>query len=99
MTHQERERRSEERFPLRLVVDVGGTLGATTDISVSGVFFEIPVEASVGDPIDLKIYVEGSDDSLVQKCQGNIVRVERREGKTGVAVKITDSVLERAQIV
>ncbi len=55
-------------------------------MGTSGVFFETDQVFSRGDPIRLTLLM-----SVWTRlhCQGQIVRIERREGKIGVAVAFT----------
>lgn len=71
--------------------------GVTRNISASGVFFETSVDYAVGSKISFAIEIEGPrGGKLMLRCQGEIVRVERRDGKVGVATKIVPSKLESA---
>lgn len=85
------ERRQAIRFPLALPVELERGRGITRDVSVSGVYFETDQSFSLGESIRLTLVLErvypGRPVHL--QCQGQIVRVERREGKVGVAVAIT----------
>jgi len=90
-------KRAEERVlatrPVRL--DRGGT-GVTRNVSASGVFFETDVNYAAGSEISFAIELDGPTGKMMLKCQGQIVRVERRDGKVGVAAKIVASTLESA---
>ena len=69
--------------------------GVTQNVSASGVFFETNVEFAAGSKISFAIEVDGPQGKkLMLNCQGEIVRVERRDGKVGVAAKIVTSKLE-----
>ncbi len=95
MKHQEIERRSDERVSAELPVDIGGTTCKTRNISASGLFFETDVACAVDRMISLAVEVTTPGSKKIWKCQGNIVRVEHRDGKIGVAVKIIDSLMEQ----
>jgi PilZ domain-containing protein len=81
------ERRQALRYRVALPaeLDSNGT-GQTRDISVSGVFFETGRSFSLGAPIRLFLIFEGG---VRLQCEGQVVRVERSEEKTGVAVVLT----------
>ena len=90
-----RDKRQEERMfvtrPVRLYL---GT-GVTRNISESGVFFETNADYSLGSKIIFAIALDGPQgEKLELVCRGEIVRVERREGKMCVAAKIIASKLE-----
>ena len=71
--------------------------GVTRNISASGVFFETSVDYAVGSKISFAIEIEGPrGEKLMLRCQGEIVRVERRDSKVGIATKIVPSKLESA---
>ena len=73
-------------------VRLGRRTGVTRNISTSGVFFEASVDYTEGSEISYAIELAGiQGETLMLKSRGNIVRVERRDGKIGVAVKIIAS--------
>jgi hypothetical protein len=85
------DRRQARRFPVVLPVELEAGEGLTRDATLSGVYFETDQSFSPGEPIRLILVLEhvypGRPVRL--QCQGRVVRVERRDGKTGVAVDIT----------
>jgi len=92
-TGKRREVRMSAARPVRL--DRG--TGVTRNISASGVFFETSVDYAVGSKISFAIEIEGPrGEKLMLRCQGEIVRVERRDSKVGIATKIVPSKLESA---
>ena len=87
------EHRIEPRERLALPLKLGdGAQGVTRDISPSGLYFEIH-----GAP-DLSgtLYFELALDEARMKftAEGRIVRIEHREGCTGVAVQLVSPRLE-----
>ncbi len=68
--------------------------GITRDVSASGVFFETDVNYAAGSEISFSIELDGPGGKMMLRCQGQIVRVEQRDGKVGVAAKIIESRLE-----
>ena len=69
--------------------------GITRNISASGVFFEAEADYAVGSKILFAIELDGPQgEKLELITRGEIVRVERRDGKACVAVKIVASKLE-----
>lgn len=65
--------------------------GWTRDVSVSGVYFETEQSFSVGAPITFSMVLAHAnpDVPLRVQCQGHIVRVERRDGRIGIAATVT----------
>jgi len=84
----------DERVPAALPVSLDGATGITRDVSASGVFFETDVNYAPGSEISFAIELQGPAGKLMFRCRGEIVRVEDRGGKVGVAAKIIESRLE-----
>ena len=89
-----KERRKEERVAVSLPVSMANTVEVTRDISPSGVYFEANTPFVLGERIGFVIEFSDLGDNLMLKCNGEIVRVENRNSKVGVAVKILESVME-----
>ena len=90
-------KRSEERVPVMRPVRLYRGTGITRNVSASGVFFETDLNYAPGSEINFSIGLDGPrGEKMVLKCQGQIVRVERRDGKVGIAAKIVASTLESA---
>ena len=69
--------------------------GVTRNVSASGVFFETNVDYAAGSEISFAIELDGlRGEKLLLRCRGEIVRVESRDGKVGVAARIVASNLE-----
>lgn len=90
-------RREEERVQtgLKVVLDEG--IGVTRDVSASGVYFSTDTDYAAGSEISFAIELDAPRGRLMLKCRGQIVRVERRDGRIGVAAKIVASKLESAE--
>ena len=82
------ERRIGERYKLALAVQLNDGIGATCDISTSGIFFETESAYSIGDTIRLFLHFE--HETL--QCEARVVRVEPRNGQFGIAVELTSYV-------
>jgi hypothetical protein len=92
-----RGERREERMAATRPVRLDRGTGVTRNISASGVFFETNVDYAAGSEISFAIELDGPHgEKLMLRCRGEIVRVERRDGKVGVAAKIVKSKLEPA---
>ena len=79
-------------IPVRL--DDGGD-GVTRDLAPGGVFFVTDANLDKGSAIHFTLEFEHPSTKLMLDCVGEVVRVEKTNGKLGVAVKITKSQLER----
>jgi hypothetical protein len=89
-----REQRTEERVFTALPVDLGNGTGVTRDVSASGIFFEIDSNYRLGSAIEFVVEMHTPGGKMLLKCEGEIVRIEPRGPRVGVAVKITTSSLE-----
>ena len=85
------EQRRDERVPAALRVSVDGAVGLTRDVSASGIFFETDAAYAPGSDIRFTVDIGTPGGDMVLSCHGNIVRVEHRGSKVGVAVRITES--------
>lgn len=92
------ESRTEERVARALPVDLGNAKGVTRNVSASGVFFETAAQYTVGSEISFVVDLEATGAEMVLKCRGEIVRVMQSNGKIGVAVRISQSVMESPQL-
>jgi hypothetical protein len=84
------ELRGLPRIRVHLPVILERGLGETLDISASGVYFETEEEPGAGSLISLRLELNHLvPGQVVQlECTARVVRVERREGKVGVAAAI-----------
>jgi hypothetical protein len=86
------EKRELPRESIGLRVRLGdGRVGVTRDISASGMFLEFEGPPPVSGTIMFEMEVPASRLKFV--AQGWIVRIEQKEGRTGVAVKLIDPML------
>jgi PilZ domain len=90
------EQRREERVLVTHTVRLPHSQDVTRDISASGVYFWVDATFSVGETINFVIEFGKLGVNFILKCVGEIVRVENRNGKVGLAVKISHSVMESA---
>ena len=87
-------RREHERVVAEMPVRQEGSLGTTRNVSASGVFFEIDGSVAAGSEISFAIEMQTDLGPMTMKCQGLVVRTEQRDGRMGVAVRMTESRLE-----
>lgn len=94
MDRREHEKRKDERIPTALPVKLGDATGVTRDVSASGVFFEIEANYRLGTEIAFSVELDTPGGKMVLKCEGEIVRIEPRGQRVGVAVRIVESTLQ-----
>lgn len=85
------DRRRMARFQVALPVELDEGKGTTRDVSLSGVFFETDQSFSPAEAIQLALVLEHVHPGRPVRlhCEGRVVRVNREDGKLGVAVAIT----------
>jgi hypothetical protein len=88
------ENRNDPRRPLRLPVDLGGGVhGIAQDISPSGMYVVVRGDFDPGSRRDFAIEIE--EPPMKFTAQGIVVRVDRRKGYTGIAVRLESPRLAR----
>ena len=92
MTLKLPERRSGQRVNTTLPVILENATGVTRDVSASGVFFWASGTYAVGESMSYSIEPETVGGKMLWKCQGDVVRTEPHDKRTGVAVRITEPV-------
>ena len=86
------EKRREVRISVTRLARVGRRTGTVRNISTSGAFFETDVEYVQGSEIILAIELDGAaEKKLILRCRGMVMRMEHRDGKVGIGVKIVAS--------
>lgn len=91
------DKRLEERMSATRPVQLDRGTGVTRNVSTSGVFFETNEDYAEGSEIVFAIELDGPQgEKLMLRSRGQIVRVERRDGRVGVAAKVVTSKLESA---
>ena len=102
MTARLPELRRDRRYYAALPVYLGNDMGATRDISTSGVYFWKDsmclcyecLRCLPGESISFAIELETATGSMIWTCQGAVVRTEACGHLLGVAVTITESTIE-----
>jgi hypothetical protein len=88
------ERRIDPREALALPVRLGdGCSAMTRDISASGMFIEIDGQHALRGLVVFEMHL--ADAGMKFTAEGEIIRVEHRAGRSGVAVKLRSPRLER----
>ena len=72
-------------------MEINGSSGVTRNISATGVYFETSEEAAPGAKVSFTIEVLVNGESLKMVCSGEVVRVDHKEGRVGIAVKLANS--------
>lgn len=87
------EQRIDPRETLRLPLRLGdGTTAMTRDVSPSGMYFEVPGDYALVGPVVFEL--ELAEANMKFTAHGEIVRIDRMPGYTGVAVKLIAPKLE-----
>lgn len=98
MERQREEQRREVRVPTALKVKLDDErTGTARDVSASGIYLEMEGAVAQGTRISFKINFDTPGGTLVLSCEGEVVRVERKDARLGVGVKILDSRLQPAE--
>lgn len=89
-------KRREDRTVIALPLAFDNGAGVTRNVAPTGIFFwtESTPAFAVGDRVSITLEVVRSGRKIKPKCQGEIVRVETRDGEAGVAVRIVDSEID-----
>jgi hypothetical protein len=91
--------RQHERVNATIPVAIeGGGKGETLNVSPTGIFFVTDKELTDGGPLRLTLEFDNPSGKLYLECVGEIVRVEKENGKVRVAARISESRLERRNV-
>ncbi|MDH3314823.1 MAG: PilZ domain-containing protein [Gammaproteobacteria bacterium] len=94
MTARLPEKRRDKRIDVALPVILDKATGVTRDVSASGVFFWISGMYALGDSISFSMGRKTESGKFMLKCRGDVLRVEPRGNEVGVAVRMTQPVVE-----
>lgn len=84
-------RRSANRVPSKLPVEIDGIPGLTKNVSATGVYLETTADQVPGSRVHFVVDVVVNGENLKMVCAGEVTRVEHKMGIVGVAVKLTSS--------
>ena len=93
MAKEVQENRGRERICTALPVRLGNATGMTRDVSASGIFFETDAADVVGNMVSLTVEFDTLRGKRMLSCQGDVVRIEPRDARIGVAVRIIESTM------
>ncbi len=96
MVGENQEKRKGERVSTTLPVRLGAAIGITRDVSASGIFFETDASDAMRDLISFTMEFDTPRGKRMLKCKGDVVRIEPRDSRIGVAVRITESTMALA---
>ena len=82
-----------ERIKASLPAFVDGKKGLTQNISTSGVYIQLPESQELGDRVDCVIDLSLNGNSVQVKLNAEVVRVDKKPGSLGLALKIIDQTL------
>lgn len=88
---KERSPRVRANFPISTA---DGALGLTTDISATGMCFELDEKQELGSVILFSVELDTPGGKLTIVCEGKVVRVKEEGGKLKVATKIISQSIE-----
>jgi hypothetical protein len=88
---RDRSPRVRASFP---VSTANGAMGQTTDISATGIFFELNQNQEPGSVISFSVELDTPGGKLRLMCEGEVVRVEEKGGRIRVATKIINQSIE-----
>ena len=77
-----------ERVEAALPVSVGGCAGVTQNLSTTGLYVELPAEQKVGSQVSCLIDLAINGRTVQVQLDAEVVRVEKKSGRTGLALKI-----------
>lgn len=87
------ERRREKRVGAAIAVHLATATGVTRDVSESGMFFDTDTRFAVGEAIDMELELNAPHGKLLFRCCGEVLRVEPRDRKFGVAVRLAGAAM------
>jgi hypothetical protein len=96
MTAKLPEKRRDQRIDTTRPVFLENATGITRDVSASGVFFWASGTYAIGKLISFSMQVQRPEGNIMLKCRGSVVRTKPRGTHVGVAVAISQSVMEPA---
>lgn len=83
--------RGADRFDTELPVEMGDIRGLTRNISATGVYFETESGQMPGSHVHFTVEVNVQGEKLKLVCEGEVVRVDRKDGTLGIAAKLVSS--------
>lgn len=88
--------RGADRFDTALPVEMEGAKGLTRNISATGVYFETEATQEPGSRVNFTVQVTVRGEVLKLVCEGEVVRVDHKDGMIGIAAKLGRSFFTNA---
>ena len=83
-----KQERGADRFDTELPVEMSGVKGLTRNISATGVYFETQASQEPGSRVNFTVEVTVRGEVLKLVCEGEVVRVDKKDGVVGIAAKL-----------
>ena len=83
--------RCADRFGAKLPVEMNGIPGLTRNISATGIYFETETDQAPGPRVHFTVEVVVRGEKSKLPCDGEVIRVDQKDGTTGIAVKLESS--------
>lgn len=94
MASNDENKRIEKRARSTWTLDLQKAKAITHDVSASGIFFETDASYRLESTIEFEWDFDTPQGTMMLRCHGNIVRIEPRGARVGVAVNITEATIE-----
>ena len=79
------------RFETALPVEIGNLHGLARNISATGIYFETEAALALGSHVYFAVEMTVRGEKLKLACDGQVLRVDYKDGVQGVAAKLDDS--------
>lgn len=83
--------RQADRFNIELPVEIDNMQGLTRNICATGIYFETETAQMPGSHVRFTVEVTIAGEKSKMVCEGEVVRVESKDGVMGVAVALSSS--------
>lgn len=83
--------RQADRFNIELPVELDNSHGLTRNICATGIYFETEAVQTPGSHVRFTVEVTIRGEKSKMVCEGEVVRVENKDGVVGVAVALSNS--------
>ena len=83
--------RRTDRFDVELPVEMDGVPGLTRNICATGIYFETETAQTPGSRVRFTVEVTVGGEKSKMVCEGEVIRVESKNGVVGVAVSLSSS--------
>jgi hypothetical protein len=88
------ERRRGNRVFVKLPITLEGGKGVTRDVNANGIYFESDVNCVPGSELSYSLEFDNpGSPKMTWICKAMVIRVDRQDGKMGIAARITQSSL------